>query len=64
MSKDVELGDIVLVNEEGGTQHPAIVVRVDSPTSIVVYHFTVGGSGGGSEPIEMGTAPGQWQPKK
>jgi hypothetical protein len=61
--QQVEIGDIVLVNQADGTQLPAIVVKVISQTSVIVYSFSIGGSGGSSTPIDRGDQPEQWQPK-
>ncbi|HLI06699.1 MAG TPA: hypothetical protein VKV40_09035 [Ktedonobacteraceae bacterium] len=61
--QQVEIGDIVLVNQADGTQLPVIVVKVISQTSVIVYSFSIGGSGGSATPIDRGDQPGQWQPK-
>jgi hypothetical protein len=63
LSSGPQLGDIVLLTQADGTQVPAIVTRVLSPTAVNLTWFTVGGSGGSTNPFIRGDQPGQWQPK-
>ena len=63
MEQHVTLGDIVLYNQQDGTQVPAIITRLDSQESASLDTFGVGGVGGSTNPVDRGSQPGQWQPR-
>ena len=63
MQYEPQIGDIVIYHLDSTNVCPAIVIRVLSPTSIIMTVFVEGGVSGFRRPKERGTGPEQWEPR-
>lgn len=64
MDYQPQMGDIVIYRQLNGDENPAIIVKVLSPTSVILGHFVLGGMIGTRTPAERGDQPEQWRPRE